>query len=103
MEVKTIVTNKVEKFFDMKRKVKNNMSQLLNIISRLQQLKEFNHDGDVPQRYFEINGEKKCSVKYFHKSDTYELEIFENENKKETFQFDNIDIIAIEIFEIIQL
>lgn len=78
------------------------MSQLIKIINRLQLMKENSHEGEIPQRYFEINGEKKCSVKYFNKNNTFELEVYEKSGKTETYQFDNIDMIAIEIMDIIQ-
>lgn len=79
------------------------MSQLLAIINRIQHLKENTEGGEVPQRFFEVNGEKKCSVKYYEKTNTFELEVYDQSGKNKTYQFDNIDIMAIEIFELIQL
>lgn len=78
------------------------MSQLVAIINRIQHLKENGEGGEIPQRFFEVNGEKKCSVKYFEKTDTFELEVYEQNGKTKNYQFDNIDIIAMEIFELIQ-
>lgn len=45
------------------------MSQLMGIITRLQSLQETAEAaGEPTQRYFEVNGEKVCSVKYFEKT-----------------------------------
>ncbi|MBD1381280.1 YkuJ family protein [Metabacillus arenae] len=79
------------------------MSQLSAIITRLQSLQETATENNEPmQRYFEVNGEKKCSVKYFEKNSTFELTVFEKDEKPRTYPFDNIDMVAIEIFELIQ-
>jgi uncharacterized protein YkuJ len=77
------------------------MSQLQGIITRLISLQENANGGEPPQRFFEVNGERICSVKYFEKTKTYELEVFVQGEKPKTFQFDNIDMIAIEIFDLI--
>ncbi len=77
------------------------MSLLQGILSRLVSLKEQGENGEVAQRYFEVNGERKCSVKYFDKSDTYELEVYEPGEKPQIYQFDNIDMVAIEIYDMI--
>ncbi|MRX73788.1 DUF1797 family protein [Bacillus lacus] len=78
------------------------MSQLLGIITRLQSLQESNTSGEPMQRYFEVDGEKKCSVKFFDKSSTFELEVYQKGEKPQSYQFDNIDMIAIEIFDLLQ-
>jgi uncharacterized protein YkuJ len=77
------------------------MSQLLGIIARLQSLQEQSSNGEVFQRFFEVNGERKCGVKYFPHSKTFELEIYQKGENPETYQFDDIDMIAIEIFELL--
>lgn len=78
------------------------MSQLLGIIQRLMQLRDQETNGsEAPQRNFEVNGEKKCSVTYLAKNDTFMLEVYEKGKKPKTYQFDNIDMIAIEIFELL--
>ncbi|WP_077617657.1 YkuJ family protein [Bacillus sinesaloumensis] len=77
------------------------MSQLQGIITRLISLQENANGGETPQRFFEVNGERKCSVKYFSKTSTYELEVYQQGEKPKTYQFDNIDMIAIEIFDLI--
>ncbi|MFC0270717.1 YkuJ family protein [Metabacillus herbersteinensis] len=79
------------------------MSQLSGIITRLQSLQETSTSSNEPfQRFFEVDGEKICSVKYFEKSSTYELEVYLKADKPQTYQFDNIDMIAIEIFDLLQ-
>ncbi|MFC4320368.1 YkuJ family protein [Litchfieldia salsa] len=77
------------------------MSQLQGIISRLISLQENANGGEPPQRFFEVNGERICSVKYFDKTTTFELEVYQQGEKPKTYQFDNIDMIAIEIFDLI--
>ncbi|MDQ0860407.1 MULTISPECIES: YkuJ family protein [Bacillaceae] len=78
------------------------MSQLLGIITRLQSLQENATSNEPNQRFFEVEGEKRCSVKYFDKTDTFELEVFQKDEKPQSYQFDNIDMIAIEIFDLLQ-
>lgn len=77
------------------------MSQLQGILTRLINLQENANGGDPPQRFFEVNGERKCSVKYFDKTQTFELEVYTEGEKPKSYQFDNIDMIAIEIFELL--
>ncbi|MGM0837481.1 MAG: YkuJ family protein [Bacillota bacterium] len=78
------------------------MSLLVGIVKRLNDLKETSEAGNEPaQRFFEVNGEKVCSVKFFDKTNTYELEVFIKGENPQTYQFDNIDMIAIEIFDLI--
>jgi uncharacterized protein YkuJ len=77
------------------------MSQLQGILTRLISLQEKSDGGEPPQRFFEVNGEKKCSVKYFDKTSTFELEIYQQGEKPKSYQFDNVDMIAIEIFDLI--
>lgn len=77
------------------------MSLLQGILTRLVSLKDQAESGEVAQRYFEVNGERKCSVKYFDKSDMYELEVYQQGEKPQVYQFDNIDMVAIEIYDIV--
>ncbi|MGL4819799.1 MAG: DUF1797 family protein, partial [Bacilli bacterium] len=58
--------------------------------------------GDTSQRYFEIEGVRHCGVRYLNKNETYELEVYQPGEKPKTFQYDDIDEIAIEIFELIR-
>jgi uncharacterized protein YkuJ len=78
------------------------VSQLLGIITRLQNLQENAGSGEPLQRFFEVEGEKRCSVKYFDKSNTVELEVYQKGDKPQSYQFDNIDMIAMEIFDLLQ-
>lgn len=78
------------------------MSQLLSIIQRLQTMQTGNQHENAPQRLFEVNGKLLCQVKYFPATKTFEVEEYDENNQKQTYQFDNIDIAAIEIFDIVQ-
>lgn len=78
------------------------MSKLQGILSRLKNLEEQSTGSDVTQRFFEINGERKCQVFYHPKTEMYELEVFSNKGKSKKYQFDNIDMVAIEIFDLLQ-
>ncbi|OCA89778.1 DUF1797 family protein [Pradoshia sp. D12] len=77
------------------------MSRLQGILSRLKNLQEQGKVSDTAQRVFEVEGQVKCQVSYFDKTETFELEIFQDKGKTMKYQFDNIDMIAIEIFELI--
>ncbi|GGI14582.1 MULTISPECIES: YkuJ family protein [Gottfriedia] len=76
------------------------MSLLSGILERLESLIQQSTNGEVAQRFFEVNGERKCSVKYSEKN-AFELEVFRQGEKPQTFPYDNIDMLAIEIYELI--
>ncbi|AKP46677.1 MULTISPECIES: YkuJ family protein [Bacillus] len=78
------------------------MSQLLGIIQRLKSLQEGSETGEVQQRLFELNGKTICQVKYFPNKDTFELEVFDQDGKSKKYPFDDIDMTAIEIFDLLQ-
>ncbi|GIN61345.1 hypothetical protein J27TS8_13380 [Robertmurraya siralis] len=78
------------------------MSQLQGIITRLKSLQEQGGAGESAQRFFEVNGERKCQVTYHPKTETFELEVYNEKEKPKRYQFDNIDMITIEIFDLIQ-
>ncbi|MCJ8006088.1 YkuJ family protein [Lederbergia wuyishanensis] len=78
------------------------MSQLLSIIQRLQAMQKTEAHEDIPQRLFEVNGKTLCQVKYFPGTKTFEVEEYDKDSNKQKYQFDDIDITAIEIFEIVQ-
>lgn len=78
------------------------MSQLQGILTRLKNLQEQSNGGEPTQRNFEVNGEKKCQVTYHPKTETFELEVYNEKEKPKRYQFDNIDMITIEIFDLIQ-
>ncbi|MGE8206713.1 YkuJ family protein [Heyndrickxia sp. NPDC080065] len=78
------------------------MSQLLGIIQRLKAMQEAKDTGEIQQRRFEVNGKTLCQVKYFPATDTFELEEYDEDKKVNKYQFDDIDITAIEIFDLVQ-
>jgi uncharacterized protein YkuJ len=78
------------------------MSQLQGIITRLKNLQEQGSGGEPAQRFFEVNGVKKCQVTYQPKTETFELEVYNEKEKPKRYQFDNIDMVTIEIFDLIQ-
>ncbi|AGK52897.1 MAG: hypothetical protein K0S25_1130 [Bacillus sp. (in: firmicutes)] len=78
------------------------MSQLQGILTRLKNLQDQANGGEPAQRFFEVNGERKCQVTYNPKTATYELEVYNEKEKPKRYQFDNVDMIAIEIFDLIQ-
>lgn len=78
------------------------MSQLQGILTRLKHLQEQSGSGEPAQRYFEVNGERKCQVTFHPKTETFELEVYNEKEKPKRYQFDNIDMITIEIFDLIQ-
>jgi uncharacterized protein YkuJ len=73
-------------------------SQLIPIIKRLEAMREDETD-EVQVRRFERNGEEQCVVMYDHKSGMYELK---ERKSGETYEFDNIDYVAVEILELVQ-
>jgi len=77
------------------------MSQLQGIITRLVNLQEQAKETETAQRFFEIDGVKKCQVTYYIKTAMFELEVFDEKGKASKYQFDNIDMITIEIFDIL--
>lgn len=78
------------------------MSQLQGIITRLNNLQEQAQNGEIAQRVFEVDGQKKCQVTYQPKNQMFELEIYAEKEKPKRYQFDNIDMITIEIYDLIQ-
>ena len=77
-------------------------SQLVGIIQRLKTLQEQEDSGDGQSRFFEVNGRRICQVKYFKANDTFELEVYDKDNKVQKYPFDNIDMTAIEIYDLLQ-
>lgn len=78
------------------------MSQLTSIIQRLQTMQKAGEHEEVQQRLFEVNGKTLCQVKFFPATSTYEVEEYGKDGYKQKYQFDDIDMAAIEIFEIVQ-
>jgi uncharacterized protein YkuJ len=77
------------------------MSKLQGILQRLTSLTELQENGDPSQRFFEVNGERKCSVTFFPNNATFEIEVYQQGEKPRKYQFDNIDMAAIEIFDLL--
>jgi len=73
-------------------------SRLIPIIQRLQAMQEDQGD-DMQVRKFELNGHEKCLVTYNNKTKTY---LLDDLTTKQTYQFDNIDFIAIEILDLLE-
>jgi len=73
-------------------------SQLIPIIRRLDAMREDESD-EVQVRRFERNGEEKCIVRYDNKTNMFELE---DRTTEQTYEFDNIDYVAVEILELVQ-
>lgn len=78
------------------------MSQLQGILTRLKNLQEQSKEAESAERFFEIDGVKKCQVTYFSKTEMFELEVFNDKGKPSKYQFDNIDMVTIEIFDLLQ-
>ncbi|WP_125706717.1 MULTISPECIES: YkuJ family protein [Lacticaseibacillus] len=72
-------------------------SQLVAIIKRLEAMQEAT-DGEVQTRRFEKDGVEKGLVSYDPKSETFTLEEMDQHQK---FDFDDIDLVAIEIFDLL--
>ncbi|AZP05067.1 YkuJ family protein [Jeotgalibaca ciconiae] len=72
-------------------------SQLSAIIRRLEVMMEDN--GEIEVRRFEKDGNERCVVKYNRDTETFELE---EHATNQTYQFDDLDLVAIEIFELLQ-
>jgi uncharacterized protein YkuJ len=93
--------NTVESLLVFERRLMH-MSQLQGILTRLKNLQEQSNGGEPAQRFFEVNGERKCQVTYHPKTETFELEVYSEKEKPKRYQFDNVDMITIEIFDLIQ-
>ncbi|WLR43196.1 DUF1797 family protein [Bacillus carboniphilus] len=75
------------------------MSKLIGIIQRLQALQE---DNEVNERFFEVDGDKKCSVKYEKSTEIFQIQLYNKGEKTKSYSFDNIDLIAIEVYDLLQ-
>ena len=78
------------------------LSLLQGVLKRLIALQNGNTHDEVNQRFFEVNGEKKCSVKYFSHNQMFELEVYQDGEKPKTYQFDDVDMVAIDVFDILK-
>ncbi|WP_404814731.1 YkuJ family protein [Secundilactobacillus paracollinoides] len=88
---------KLECQFEIGKGILMEESQLIGIINRLKAMQE--DAGDEPQpRRFEVNGVEQAQVTYHSETKTYTLDEYQG---KEHFEFDNIDLVAIELFELL--
>ncbi|WP_281164353.1 YkuJ family protein [Liquorilactobacillus sicerae] len=70
-------------------------SKLAAIISRLESMITA---GDGESRRFEKNGQQVATVNYDSESKTFKL----NENKsQQVFEFDDVDLVAMEIYDLL--
>lgn len=79
----------------------NKKSQLLAIIKRLEAMMD-GEPSEVQVRRFETNGTERCVVKYVpadNEEGTFEME---ESDTHQVYQFDDIDLIAMEIYELLQ-
>ena len=72
-------------------------SQLVAIVQRLQTMAA--QDSDIEVRRFEKGGVEKAIVTFNQETSNFELVDVET---NQTFQFDDIDLVTIEIFEMLQ-
>ncbi len=72
-------------------------SQLVAIVRRLEVMME--DDGEIEVRRFEKEGKERCVVKYDKDNKMFELE---EHATNQTYQFDDLDLVAIEIYELLQ-
>ena len=68
------------------------------IIKRLEAMTEAT-DNEIQVRRFEKEGVEKCLVTYDKATETFELT---ESDSQQSYQFDNIDIVAMEIYDLIQ-
>ena len=72
-------------------------SQLVAIVRRLEVMME--DAGEIEVRRFEKEGKERCVVKYDKDNKMFELE---EHATNQTYQFDDLDLVAIEIYELLQ-
>ncbi|MCI1987364.1 MAG: YkuJ family protein [Lactobacillus sp.] len=72
-------------------------SQLVAIIKRLEAMQEAT-DGEVQTRRFEKEGTEKGLVSFDPKTETYTLEEMDHHQE---FDFDDIDLVAMEIYDLL--
>lgn len=75
-------------------------SKLLAIIKRLEAMMETDQEPQV--RRFESEGEERCVVTYYPQDSeigTFELS---EASTNQAYQFDDIDLVAMEIYELLQ-
>ncbi|MBO0475863.1 YkuJ family protein [Vagococcus sp. DIV0080] len=73
-------------------------SKLSAIIKRLSAMVEAN-DSEVQVRRFEHEGQERCIVTFDSSTEMFELT---ESGSQQVYQFDDIDLVALEIFELLQ-
>ena len=73
-------------------------SKLTAIIKRLSAMVEAN-DTEVQVRRFENEGQERCIVTFDSSTEMFELT---ESGSQQVYQFDDIDLVALEIFELLQ-
>lgn len=71
-------------------------SVLSGIIQRLVSMTS--SENNIETRRFEVDGVEKCVVTYLAEEDSFEMTDREN---NVTYQFDDIDLVAMEIYELL--
>ncbi|MBP1041488.1 YkuJ family protein [Vagococcus allomyrinae] len=75
-------------------------SQLVAIIKRLEAMIEASAtDKEIQVRRFEREGNERCIVTYDSANEMFELT---ESDTQQVYQFDDIDLVAIEIYELLQ-
>lgn len=70
-------------------------SVLSGIIQRLEVMTKAT---EIEVRRFELDGVEKCQVSYFPEEEAFELR---DSERNTTYRFDDIDLVAIEIYELL--
>ncbi len=73
-------------------------SQLVAIIKRLEAMIEV-ATSEVQVRRFEREGKERCIVSFDAANETFELT---ESDTQQVYQFDDIDLVAMEIYELLQ-
>ncbi|MDR2660560.1 MAG: YkuJ family protein [Lactobacillaceae bacterium] len=77
-------------------KLQNNQSELIHIIRRLQIMSDSNDD--ISTRSFDLFGIEQIEVTYDRRKKLYSIAYY---NENIVFSFDDLDLAAIEIFQIL--
>lgn len=73
-------------------------SELISIISRLEAMTK-DQTNDIQERRFEVDGEERALVTYDQQRHIFTVHDYSIDEKLE---FDNIDFVAMEVFELVQ-
>ncbi|CAM3337476.1 YkuJ family protein [Vagococcus sp. PNs007] len=73
-------------------------SQLVAIIKRLEAMTEAT-DNEIQVRRFEREGNERCTVTFDSSAEMFELT---ETDTRQVYQFDDIDLVGMEIYELLQ-